>query len=312
MKIAFFSKKKYEQQLFDQINSSYGHEINYFEEQLNPQTAFLSQNSEVVCVFVNDIVNAATLDKFSAGNIRLIALRCAGFNNVDVPTATKLGISVVRVPAYSPYSVAEHTVGLILTLNRKIHRAYNRVKEGNFMLDGLMGFDLHQLTVGIIGTGKIGEVVARIMRGFGCHLIAYDLHPNPECEKIGVKYVGLNELFAQSDIITLHCPLNPKTYHLINRENIAQMKPGVMLINTSRGALIHTTAVIEGLKSQKIAYLGLECIRRRRRPIFPGPLSGSHPGRCFYALAHFSQCVDYRSPGFFYPECPEQHRPNHS
>jgi D-lactate dehydrogenase len=177
---------------------------------------------------------------------------------VDVPAATKLGIKLVRVPAYSPYAVAEHAVGLILTLNRKLHRAYNRVREGDFSLEGLLGFDLHGRTIGIIGTGKIGRVFARIMTGFGCKMLAYDLQPHPECVAIGVKYVDLPELFSQSDIISLHCPLTPATYHLIDRVAIAKMKPHTMLINTGRGALIDTTAIIAALKSGQIGALGLD------------------------------------------------------
>ncbi|TAE19784.1 MAG: 2-hydroxyacid dehydrogenase, partial [Bacteroidetes bacterium] len=208
--------------------------------------------------FVNDVVNAETLTLLAQFGVQIVALRCAGYNNVDLPTALRLGLPTVRVPAYSPYSVAEHTVGLMLTLNRKIHRAYNRVKEGNFALDGLLGFDFHGLTVGIIGTGKIGEIVAQIMKGFGCKLKAFDVQKNKACEDLGVEYVSLETLFAESDVITLHCPLTPQTFHIINPDTIAQMKKGVMLVNTSRGALIDTKAVIEGLKSRKIGYLGLD------------------------------------------------------
>lgn len=209
-------------------------------------------------MFVNDQLDASVLEILASHGTRLIALRCAGFNNVDLKVAAKLGMTIVRVPAYSPYAVAEHTIGLILTLNRKIHRAYNRVREGNFSLDGLLGFDLHGRTIGIVGTGKIGQIVAQIMQGFGCRLLAYDLHPNSVCEAAGAKYVELSKLLSDSDIITLHCPLTPETHHLINREAIAQMKQGVMLINTSRGALIHTEAVIGGLKSQRVGALGLD------------------------------------------------------
>ena len=189
---------------------------------------------------------------------RLIALRCAGFNNVDLAAAREVGLTVVRVPTYSPHAVAEHTLGLVLALNRKIHRAYARVREGNFALDGLLGFDLYGQTVGVVGTGQIGAVVARIMGGFGCRILAHDPFPNPECVALGARYVALPELFADSDIITLHCPLTPQTRHLINAQALQQMKPGVMLINTSRGALIDTPSVTEALKSGKIGYLGLD------------------------------------------------------
>jgi D-lactate dehydrogenase len=258
MKIAFFSSHRYEQDVFDALNKHYQHEITYFEQSLSPKTALLAQGAKAVCVFVNDVVQAETLQLLKQFGVQIIALRCAGYNNVDLPTALQLGLPAVRVPAYSPYSVAEHTVGLMLTLNRKIHRAYNRVKESNFSLDGLLGFDFHGLTVGIIGTGKIGELVARIMHGFGCTLKAFDVQKNKACEDMGVTYVELDELFATSDVVTLHCPLTPQTFHIINPDTIAKMKEGVMLINTSRGALIDTKAVIEGLKSRKIGYLGLD------------------------------------------------------
>jgi D-lactate dehydrogenase len=212
----------------------------------------------VVCVFVNDQVDASVLQTLAAHGTRLIALRCAGFNNVDLAAAHQADLTVVRVPTYSPYSVAEHTVGLILALNRQIHRAYARVREGNFALEGLLGFDLHGQTVGVVGTGQIGTIVARIMKGFGCQLLGYDPYPNPECEQLGLKYVPLAELLAAADIITLHTPLMPETHHLIDAAALEQIKPGAMLINTSRGALIDTHAVIEALKSGQIGYLGLD------------------------------------------------------
>jgi D-lactate dehydrogenase len=209
-------------------------------------------------VFVNDQVDATMLRDLTQQGTRLIALRCAGFNNVDLAAAHELGVTVVRVPAYSPHAVAEHTVGLILTLNRKIHRAYARVREGNFSLDGLLGFDLYHRTIGLVGTGRIGIIVAQIMRGFGCNILAYDLVPNPAVTELGGQYVTLADLYAQADIITLHAPLTPETYHMIDAAALDQMRPGVMLINTSRGALIDTRAVIQALKSGKIGYLGLD------------------------------------------------------
>jgi D-lactate dehydrogenase len=211
-----------------------------------------------VCIFVNDQLDAHTIEKLAQAGTRLIALRCAGFNNVDVAAAEKHGIRVARVPAYSPHSVAEHTVALLLTVNRKVHRAYARVREGNFALGGLLGFDVHGKTVGIIGTGKIGTIVAELLKGFGCSLLAHDVYENPTCEQMGVRYTSLQELFTESDIITLHCPLNPQTNHLIDESALQQMRRGVVLINTSRGALIDTRAVIEGLKSGKIGYLALD------------------------------------------------------
>ncbi|MGK7878075.1 MAG: 2-hydroxyacid dehydrogenase [Xenococcaceae cyanobacterium] len=258
MKVAVFSTKAYDRRFLEAVNADYGHELDFFEPRLNDRTAALASGFPGVCVFVNDQLDRKTLEAIAAGETRLIALRCAGFNNVDLKAAAELGMTVVRVPAYSPYAVAEHTVALILTLNRKLHRAYSRVREGNFSLDGLLGFDLHGRTVGIVGTGKIGFIVGQILKGFGCKILAYDLYPNPEFEAQIGKYVDLKELAASSDIITLHCPLTPETHYLVNAEALDYMKPGVMLVNTSRGALIDTLAMIEGLKSKKIGYLALD------------------------------------------------------
>jgi D-lactate dehydrogenase len=273
MKVAIFSTKAYDKQFLEAANSHHQHEFVFFEPRLTSDTAILATEFPAVCVFVHDIVDALTLEMLAEGGTRFIILRCAGFNNVDLKTAANLGMTVVRVPAYSPYGVAEHAVGLILTLNRKIHHAYNRVRESNFSLAGLLGFNLNGRTVGIIGTGKIGVILAQIMQGFGCHLLAYDVYRNPELEKLGGKYVELPELFANSDIISLHCPLTPETHHLINAETIAQMKPKVMLINTSRGALIDTQAVIEGLKSRKIGSLGVD-VYEQESDLFFEDLSG--------------------------------------
>lgn len=258
MRIAVFSNKPYTEQYFKKANNGFGCEFVFFDQRLNDETARLAQGCQAVCVFVNDVVDAAVLSQLSELGINLVALRCAGFNNVDLEAAEKLGISVVRVPAYSPYAVAEHTLALILGLNRCIHKAHARIREGNFSLDGLMGFDLKGTPVGIIGTGRIGAIVANILYGFGCQLYAYDMTPNPDCLKLGVQYVSLDTLYERCFIITLHCPLTPETYHLINAEAIAKMQDCVMLINTSRGALIDTKAVIDGLKSLRIGYLGLD------------------------------------------------------
>lgn len=258
MKVAVFSSKPYTERSFRAANESFGHELYFFEERLNQETAGLAGGADTVCVFVNDVLNEAVLKQLSGLGIQLIALRCAGFNNVDLVAAEKLGLSVVRVPAYSPYAVAEHTAGLILALNRQIHRAHMRIREGNFSLEGLLGFDLHGTPAGIIGTGKIGTIVAQILHGFGCELYAYDVQPNPDCEKIGVKYVPLDEIYRQCYIITLHCPLTPETHHLIDDAAVDKMRDCVMLINTSRGALVDTRAVISGLKSGRIGYLGLD------------------------------------------------------
>jgi len=259
MKVAVFSSKPYDKHFLNAANAGVGHELIYYDTKLDVNTAPLVGDAPAVCVFVHDVLNRATLEILRQCGVKLIALRCTGFNHVDLQAAGELGLTVVRVTAYSPYSVAEHAVGLILTLSRKYHRAYNRVREGNFSLDGLLGFDLHARTVGIIGTGKIGMVFAQILEGFGCRLLGYDTCPNPNFPKLNrAEYVSLDELYAQSDIISLHCPLLPETYHLIDRAALAKMKPGVILINVSRGALIDTEAVIEGLKSRKIGALGLD------------------------------------------------------
>ncbi len=258
MRIAFFSTKPYDRRFFDEALSHFEHELTYFEPRLTPETTGLADGFSAVCAFVNDVLDAAVLEQLSQRGVRTVALRSAGFNNVDLKRAKELGIQVVRVPAYSPHAVAEFAVGLILTLNRNIHRAYNRVREGNFALDGLLGYDLHGRTMGVVGTGQIGEVVTRIMHGFGCKLLGYDVRPNPACLSLGMQYLPIHEVLAQSDIISLHCPLTPDTRYLINAASIANMRQGVMLINTSRGAVVDTRAVIGGLKSGKIGALGLD------------------------------------------------------
>lgn len=275
MKVAFFNTKSYDRQSFEAINTNYHHELTFFDAQLSSKTAILAADFPAICMFVNDIADAATLDILASQGTRLVALRSAGFNTVDLQRAAELGIKVVRVPAYSPYAVAEHAVALVLALNRKIYRAYNRVRDDNFSLEGLLGFDLHGCTVGVVGTGKIGMVFAQIMHGFGCSVVGYDAFPNAQFEATGnARYVSLPELLANSDIISLHCPLLPETHHLINAEAIAQMKPGVMLINTSRGGLIDTPAVIEGIKSGKIAYLGID-VYEQEDELFFQDLSGT-------------------------------------
>lgn len=258
MHVLFFSSKVYDSTFFNKANPQFGHKLSYLEVPLNKNTAVLAKGHEAVCIFVNDLADAEVLQELAQQGVQLIALRCAGFNNVDLEAAHQLGIKVVRVPAYSPYSVAEHTLALILTLNRKTHRAFNRVKEGNFALNGLMGFDLHGKTVGLIGLGKIGLATAHILKGFGCRVLGYDVVKSAEFDEIGIEFTDLDNLYAASDIISLHCPLTPQTRHLINRQTIAQMKQGVMLINTSRGALIDTRAVISALKSEHIKYLGID------------------------------------------------------
>ncbi len=254
MKVAVFSTKPYDETYLTRANQA-GHELMFFESALKRKNASLAEGYEGVCIFVNDQADAEVLDRLHKAGVRLIALRCAGFNNVDLKHAEKLGMTVVRVPSYSPYAVAEHAVMLMLSLNRHVHRAYNRVRERNFALEGLVGFDMHGKTVGIVGTGKIGQVLAHILKGFGCHLLAHDPY---QVDGLPVEYVDLPELYSRSDIISLHCPLTPDSHHMINADTMNQMKPGVMLINTSRGGLIDTAAVTEGLKSGQIGYLGLD------------------------------------------------------
>jgi D-lactate dehydrogenase len=260
MKIAMFNTRKYDREFFDAANAkSNHHELVYLEPHLDQTTASLAEGIPAACIFVNDSADAETLRILAANGTKYLLHRCAGFNQTDLKVATELGIKVARVPAYSPYSVAEHAAGLVLMLNRKLYKAYNRVRDDNFALDGLMGFDLHGRTVGVIGTGKIGLLFAQIMHGFGCQLLGYDKFPTPAFEAIGAaRYVELSELFENCDIISLHCPLLPTTENMIDANAIAQMKQGVMLINTSRGKLIDTRAAIEGIKSGRIGYLGID------------------------------------------------------
>ncbi|MBB02068.1 MAG: hydroxyacid dehydrogenase [Planctomyces sp.] len=258
MRVAFFSTKPYDRRFFTAANEQHGFELKFFEPRLTPETMTLAQGFDAVCVFVNDQLDADILEQLKDAGIKTIALRCAGFNNVDLKAAEDAGLQVVRVPAYSPYAVAEHTVGLMLTLNRRIHRAYNRVREANFALDGLLGFDFHGKTVGVIGTGRTGALTAKIMHGFGCDLLGSDMRENPDCLELGMKYMPVDDLLAKADVVTLHCPLTPETEHLINEERVQKMKPGVMLINTSRGRVVDTKAVIEGLKSGQIGSVGMD------------------------------------------------------
>jgi D-lactate dehydrogenase len=260
MKVAVFSTKAYDRFFLEQANAAQGnrHELQFLEPRLGVDTADLVRDCQAVCVFVNDVLNRAVLAQLKERGVRLAALRCAGFNNVDLVAARDLGITVARVPSYSPAAVAEHTAALILSLNRKTHKAYARVREGNFSLDGLLGFDLKGRTVGIVGTGKIGMCLANIMRGFGCRVLGHDPRQDPEFVAAGGSYVDLPELLASSDIVSLHCPLTPQTHHLIDAKAIATMKPGVMIINTGRGALVETRALIRALKTGHIGHVGLD------------------------------------------------------
>lgn len=257
MKVAVFSTKPYDHDHLEQANQG-RHELVYHEVALKPNSALLAQGCQAVCCFVNDQLDAPVLERLAEQGVKLIALRCAGFNHVDLDRARALGLTLARVPEYSPHAIAEHTLGLILMLNRQLHRAYHRVRENDYSLNGLLGFDLAGKTVAVIGTGKIGRIFASIMLGIGCRVIAYDPYPNQALVDRGVEYLSLEQIWPQADIISLHCPLTPDNHHMINEQALAQMKTGVMLINTGRGGLIDTRAVVVGLKSQKIGYLGLD------------------------------------------------------
>ena len=257
-KIAFFGAKPYDIASFDKVNEKYNYDIRYYKGHLNPNNVVLTQDTDVVCIFVNDTADAAVIDAMVDNGVKLLALRCAGFNNVDLKAA-KGKLPVVRVPAYSPYAVAEYSLALMLSLNRKIHRAYWRTRDGNFSLNGLMGFDMHGKTIGIIGTGKVARILIRLLKGFGMRILAYDLYPDMKfAGEEGISYVSLDELYRESDIISLHCPLTDQTKYMIDKDSIDKMKEGVMIINTGRGQLINTNDLIEGLKEKKIAAAGLD------------------------------------------------------
>lgn len=258
MKIAFYDSKPHDELSFRKANETFGFEMKFFKGHLNPDNVMLTKGFDVVCIFVNAVANAEVIDQLIANGVKLIALRCAGFNNVDLKAA-KDRIKVVRVPAYSPYAVAEHTLALMLTLNRKTHKAYSRTREGNFTLNGLMGFDMNGKTAGIIGTGKIAKILINTLSAMGMSILAYDLYPDNEfAAKHNMKYCSLDELYANSDVISLHCPLTKETEYIINEQSIEKMKQGVMIINTGRGKLIDTSALIDGLKTGKIGSAGLD------------------------------------------------------
>lgn len=298
MDVAVFSSKPYDRRFLGAAFAG-RHGLNYIEARLDPTTAVLGGNARAVCVFVNDEVNGDVLDAFAGLGVRLVVLRSAGFNNVDLAAAKRHGILVARVPAYSPEAVSEHAVALILSLDRHIHRAYARVRDGNFALDGLLGFNLHGRTVGIVGTGRIGQGVARIMLGFGCKVLGYDPEPNPACEASGVVYRPLPELLAASDIVTLHCPLTPATRHLIDASAIGTMKRGVMLINTSRGAIIDTRAVVTGLNEGRIGHLGLDVYEEEEDLFFEDKSDQVIRDDVFERLLMFSNVLVTGHQGFF-------------
>ncbi len=268
MKIAVYSTKNYDLKYLSKVNEDYGYELEFYEFQLTPRTAKTAEGCDAVCIFVNDDGGREVLEILAGHGVKTVALRCAGFDNVDLAAAKKRGIAVVRVPAYSPEAVAEHAIGLMMCLNRRIHRAYQRTRDANFSLEGLIGFNMHNRTAGVIGTGKIGVAAMRILKGFGMRLLAYDPYPSALALELGAEYVDLPTLFAQSDVITLHCPLTPENHHLLDRAAFAQMKDGVMIINTSRGGLVDSQAAIESLKLQKIGALGMDVYENERDLFF--------------------------------------------
>lgn len=268
MKLAVYSTKQYDKKFLEQVNQKYGFDFEFFDFLLSEKTARTANGCDGVCIFVNDDGSRPVLEELKKHGVKFIALRCAGFNNVDLEAAKELGMPVVRVPAYSPEAVAEHAVGMMMCLNRRIHRAYQRTRDANFSLEGLTGFTMHGKTAGVVGTGKIGVAALRILKGFGLRLLAFDPYPSAAVLDLGVEYVDLDTLFAQSDIISLHCPLTPENYHLLNQAAFDQMKNGVMVINTSRGGLIDSHAAIDALKHQKIGALGMDVYENERDLFF--------------------------------------------
>jgi D-lactate dehydrogenase len=302
VKVAVFSTRPYDREHLEAANRDYGHEITFYEPHLEPHTAVLARGFPCVCPFVNDRLDREMLALLADGGTRHLALRSAGFNHVDLEAAAALRLTVSRVPAYSPHAVAEHAVGLILTLNRKLHRAYQRVREANFSLNGLCGFDLYGRTVGVVGTGQIGAVLARIMAGFGCRVLAHDLKADPDCLERGVRYVPLDDLFRESDIVSLHCPLTPATHHLVNAERLERMKPGAMLINTSRGGLIDTPAVVRALKSGRLGHLGMDVYEEEDGLFFEDLSLTVVQDDVFMRLLTFPNVVITAHQGFFTEE----------
>ncbi|GAA3606412.1 2-hydroxyacid dehydrogenase [Gibbsiella greigii] len=268
MKLAIYSTKQYDRKYLELVNQQFGYQLEFFDFMLSPRTAKTAAGCNAVCIFVNDDGSRKVLEELAQMGIKILALRCAGFNNVDLAAASELGIKVVRVPAYSPEAVAEHAIGMMMCLNRRIHRAYQRTRDANFSLEGLIGFNMYNRTAGIIGTGKIGVAAMRILKGFGMTLLAHDPYPSEQALELGAEYVPLKTLYARSDVITLHCPLTPENHHLLNAEAFALMKKGVMIVNTSRGGLIDSSAAIEALKQQKIGALGMDVYENERDLFF--------------------------------------------
>lgn len=304
MKIAVFSTCQYDEDFLNRFNT--GHALTYLVVPLNERTAPLAKGFDAVCVFVNDSLNAAVLATLHENGVRLIVLRCAGFNNVDIAAAGRLNIPVLRVPAYSPEAVAEHALALILTLNRKTHKAYNRIREGNFSLERLMGFNLHGRKVAVIGTGNIGKAFCRILAGFGCRISAYDIRPDPELAAAGVVYGDLPDVLNEADIVSLHCPLTESTRHLINAQTLSLFKQNAMLINTSRGGLIHTADVIDALKTGRLGYLGLDVYEQEGTLFFRDHSEGVIQDELILRLISFPNVLITSHQGFFTQEAMEE------
>lgn len=306
MKVAVFSTKSYDREFLDRFNQSGENSLTYFEAPLNKGTVNLTQGFEAVCVFVNDKIDRETIEKLSTNSIRLVALRCAGFNNIDIQAAKENNIKVLRVPSYSPQAIAEHAVALILTLNRKTHKAYNRIRENNFSLEKLVGFNLYEKTVGIIGTGRTGAAFSKIMQGFGCRIIAKDIIESNDLKKSGVEYQTFENLLCNSDIISLHCPLTPNTQHLIDKNAFLKMKNGVMLINTSRGAVINTKDTINALKNGKLGYLGMDVYEQEENLFFNDLSESIIQDDEISRLMSFPNVLITAHQGFFTKEALEQ------
>lgn len=304
-KVAVFSSKPYDQKSFNSAVPDHI-ELTYFETRLTQQSVNLAKGFDAICAFVNDELNAEILEQLNDMSIKGIALRCAGFNNLDLPSYQSLAIRAARVPAYSPEAVAEHSIAMMMTLNRKLHKAYNRTKEDNFSLDGLLGFNIHQKTVGLIGTGKIGLATARILKGFGAKVIASDPMPSELAQEIGFDYVELDQLLAESDIISLHCPLNDATHHIIDSLAISKMKQGVMLINTSRGGLVDTNAVITALKSGHVGNLALDVYEQESELFFEDHSANVVQDDVFQRLLTFPNVLITGHQGFFTAEALHQ------
>jgi D-lactate dehydrogenase len=306
MKVAVFSTKSYDREYLDRCNTANKHQLTYFDASLNTATTNLTLGFEAVCVFVNDKIDKQTIAALAENNIKIIALRCAGFNNVDMAAAQEKHIKVVRVPAYSPQAVAEHAVALILTLNRKTHKAYNRVRESNFSLEKLIGFNLYQKTVGVIGTGEIGAVFCKIMQGFGCKVIAYDIKESDKLKEKGIEYKPFDDILSESDLISLHCPLTPQTHYLFDSTAFAKMKKGAMLINTGRGALIKTADAIEALKSEQLGYLGIDVYEQEENLFFKDLSESVIEDDLIERLSAFYNVLITPHQGFFTKEALDQ------